>query len=90
MASASTLQDATQVAQAPGTSPELQDEAEAVTCVLCQTSVEPDKAKGRTRNGKFSCRACETLKQLVHRNLGPDALDDFTPEYKQQFFKKTL
>ena len=63
-----------------------QEEETAATCVLCQS--DSARAEGRTRNGKFSCRHCETLATLVRRNVGPKPFQEYTDEQKVAFFRK--
>ena len=56
-----------------------------VRCRLCAGG--PD-AKGRERGQTWSCRVCETLSTMIHRNMGPGWLRELTAEARSSFFRK--
>ena len=58
-----------------------------VRCRLCAEARGPD-AKGRERGQTWSCRVCETLSTMIHRNMGPGWLRELTAEARSSFFRK--
>ncbi|CAE7527924.1 unnamed protein product [Symbiodinium sp. CCMP2592] len=62
--------------------------AAAVLCVSCRQKPE-EASKGRQEGNKFECQSCLAVRMLVYRNLGAGALEEFSPEQKQDFFARS-